>query len=383
MPTNDFLQFCPTDTGTNLLTEADYTASADRTSGNKPGIASAKLNNRALRQANYVTSQVAQFVSDSSATDVLDDATPTKLLAQINSVLKPLPPTVTSYLSGSGTHGLTYYFFIVSGNATAAATYTNNAVTFTVKATVAAGVQVAMSGAGTPLASGTLTKTGGTGDATLTFYAVRAPLFLNVKMVGAGGGGGGSGTAAGTNGGTGGNSTFGTTLLVANGGVGGVAIAGVPGTGGTASLGSGPLGIALAGSNAAAGLLTTNANVSGIGGSGGPSALGGAGYGGGSGQAGGAGVTNSGAGGGGGGGSGAVSGGSGGGSGGYVEASISSPAVSYAYAVGAAGAAGTAGTSGTVGAAGGASALPATPTKYLKVVDSAGTTLVIPAYAAS
>lgn len=36
----------------------------------------------------------------------------------------------------------------------------------------------------------------------------------------------------------------------------------------------------------------------------------------------------------------------------------------------------------TVGAAGAASALPATPTKYLKVVDSAGTTLVIPAYAA-
>lgn len=37
----------------------------------------------------------------------------------------------------------------------------------------------------------------------------------------------------------------------------------------------------------------------------------------------------------------------------------------------------------TVGAAGGASALPATPTKYLKVIDSAGTTLVIPAYAAA
>jgi hypothetical protein len=37
----------------------------------------------------------------------------------------------------------------------------------------------------------------------------------------------------------------------------------------------------------------------------------------------------------------------------------------------------------TVGAAGGASALPATPTKYMKIQDSAGTTLVIPAYAAS
>ena len=37
----------------------------------------------------------------------------------------------------------------------------------------------------------------------------------------------------------------------------------------------------------------------------------------------------------------------------------------------------------TVGAAGGASALPATPTRYFKVKDDAGTTLVIPAYAAS
>jgi len=37
----------------------------------------------------------------------------------------------------------------------------------------------------------------------------------------------------------------------------------------------------------------------------------------------------------------------------------------------------------TVGAAGGASALPATPTKYLKIKDSGGTTLVVPAYAAA
>lgn len=37
----------------------------------------------------------------------------------------------------------------------------------------------------------------------------------------------------------------------------------------------------------------------------------------------------------------------------------------------------------TVGAAGAASALPATPTKYLKVFDSAGTALVVPAYTAS
>lgn len=37
----------------------------------------------------------------------------------------------------------------------------------------------------------------------------------------------------------------------------------------------------------------------------------------------------------------------------------------------------------TVGAAGGASAPPATPTKWIKIVDSAGTELVVPAYAAA
>ena len=37
----------------------------------------------------------------------------------------------------------------------------------------------------------------------------------------------------------------------------------------------------------------------------------------------------------------------------------------------------------TVGAAGGGSALPATPTKYLKVKDEAGTTFVVPCYAAA
>jgi hypothetical protein len=37
----------------------------------------------------------------------------------------------------------------------------------------------------------------------------------------------------------------------------------------------------------------------------------------------------------------------------------------------------------TVGAAGAAASLPAKPTKFLKVVDEAGTTLVVPAYAAA
>jgi hypothetical protein len=46
-----------------------------------------------------------------------------------------------------------------------------------------------MSGSGAPASSGTLTKATGTGDATLTFSQAIAPLYLHVKMVGAGGSG--------------------------------------------------------------------------------------------------------------------------------------------------------------------------------------------------
>ncbi len=64
-----------------------------------------------------------------------------------------------------------YTFTISSGSATIAATYTNNGITYTVNKTVASGVTVIMQGSGNPQASGTLTKSGGTGDATLTFSA--------------------------------------------------------------------------------------------------------------------------------------------------------------------------------------------------------------------
>lgn len=62
-----------------------------------------------------------------------------------------------------------YTFTISAGNATIGATYTNNGNTYTVAKTVAAGSTVVMTGPAAPAASGTLTKTTGTGDATLTF----------------------------------------------------------------------------------------------------------------------------------------------------------------------------------------------------------------------
>lgn len=350
---NDFLPFCPTDSGTNLLTEAEYLAAAGRTAGNQPGVASSKLNNKALRQATYIASQLAQLISNRSNTDVLDDATPTKLLAQMYANFSIHYPVLTKYASGSGTHALTYIFFVGSGSATTGATYTNNSVTFTVVNTVASGVAIRMTGASVPLTNGVLTKTGGTGDTTLNFYAFKTALYMKLRLVGGGGGGGQSGVAAtGTAGGTGGDTTFGS--FTGQGGSGGSS--GAAGAAGGGTSGS-PLFGLTGGRGQGSSRQATSPTGYVMGGHGGSGPFGGPGGGGGYDAAGLAAVTNSGGGGGGGGGNDGTATniftGSGGGSGGYLETDITLPSGTYAYGVGAAGSAGSAGTSGFAGGAGG------------------------------
>lgn len=194
-----------------------------------------------------------------------------------------------------------------------------------------------------------------TGSGTYTLpTSPRSPLYIRVRMVGGGGGGGSSGTGSTNSGTAGGNSTFGTTLLVANGGSGGTAGSGTPGAGGSASLGTGPIGLAYTGAAGQGAGVANGAADSVPGGMGGVSGFGGAGIGATNNTAGGAAVTNSGSGGGGGASqnnsSSAASGaGTGGGAGGYVDALIYSPSATYAYAVGAAGAGGAAGTLGRAG----------------------------------
>lgn len=214
MPQNDFLPFCPTDTGTNLLSESAYLAASGRVSGNVPGIASSPLNNKALRQSTYVASQVAQYLSNRLGLDVLDNNTPAQLLAQFTATLKPYDANITIINSGSGTFNLTYIFQIVSGSATAAAVYTNNTQTFTVVSTVSGATEIKMTGTGSPSVSGVLTKTSGTGDATLTFYAVRKPFALSIIACGGGGGGGGAATAAASAGAGSGGSAGGTFIAL-------------------------------------------------------------------------------------------------------------------------------------------------------------------------
>lgn len=262
-------------------------------------------------------------------------------------------PTTQIFTSSSGTYNKNYTFVITSGSATAGATYTNNSITFTVYATVASATKVVLNGSGAPLTSGTLTKTGGTGDSTLTFSQVLAPLYLHVKLVGAGGGGAGSGISGAGSGGTGGNTTFGSSLLTGNGGVGG-STGGDPGAGGTASVASPAITIlAQTGGRGGAATFVTSAGL--------PGAFGGsAAYfvgGGGAISTGSVGITgtaNSGGGGGGAGNSAGFATGSGGAAGGFVEAIIPSPSATYAWAVGAGGSGGAPGTSGFTGGSGAA-----------------------------
>lgn len=182
-----------------------------------------------------------------------------------------------------------------------------------------------------------------TGSGTYTTpTSPRGPLYLMVTAVGPGGGGAATITNAGSNGSA--ATTFGTAS--AGAGSGGV-VGGAGGAGGavTAGFTSAKAVVGSAGNPASS---TTTA-----GGSGGASILSGAGAGGAVGAAGSSAATGSGSGGGG------AIGSGGGGAGGFVEATVTSPAVSYSYVVGTGGNGGTAGThAGGNGAAG-----------YIRVVE--------------
>lgn len=367
VPTNDFLPFA-TGGSANVESQASYAVDTLRTNGNQPGVAVSAFNNKAIRQAAWIASVLAQFIANSSGLDVLDDANETNLLnamalAWPNSTL----PTVT-YLTVTGaTAG--YLFTCSTANATVGAVYANNGHNYTVLSTLASGTLFFCSGASAPLSSGTLTKQSGTGDSTITFSAIQALAtyttpanckYLKVKMAGAGGGGGGAGTSlSGGAGGNGAPSLFGSNLLLCFGGKGAPAYGSVVGTGGSATVNSPALQMLVLAGGTASYVSGLNSDGNVAGGMGGTNPLGGAG---GSGQpqvnatvaAGQPAAANTGAGGGGASPeSGSQSAGGGGAAGGYIEALIPSPASTYYYAVGAGGTGGTAGTSGGVGGAGG------------------------------
>lgn len=348
----DFLPFCGTTSGTNLPAQSDYITNTNRTQGNQPGIASSKYSNKPLRQATAITSQLAQFISNSNGgVDVIDQDDMSNVLSLITGSLLRIAPVFTPLTSGTGTFFLRYIFFLESANATAGATYSNNGQTFTVVNTISAGSQIVMTATGNPTANGVLTLVTGTGDSTINFFMYRKPVALEVKLLGGGSGGGGSGTSGYGSGQNGGDSTFGT--LTASGAVGGTV--GTGAVGGLFTIGSGW--------DSGQGFYGSDGGGSNDIGTGSPLLGGGVG---GAGPFGGNGVSgydaasaakdNSGAGGAGGAaGSAGVGTGPGGSSGGYIiaYASGSNLLSSYPYGIGAGGPGGTPGASGTPGTTGG------------------------------
>lgn len=116
---NNFLPFCPTDTGTNLLTQSEYALASDRTNGNQPGVASSKLNNKAIRQATFVTSQLAQWISNVLGADTLDNGDAAAFLAQIYSSFAPnASPSIKnlSFTTSVGSSALTIALKTQSGS---------------------------------------------------------------------------------------------------------------------------------------------------------------------------------------------------------------------------------------------------------------------------
>lgn len=153
-------------------------------------------------------------------------------------LIGPIVQTFTA----SATYNRTYVFIITEPTTPPLtnATYTNNGVTFTVaRDYIAASGVLYARGNNVPASSGVLTKTGGTGDASVTFSSYRAPLYALAECVGPGGGGGGAtgGAAQSAAGGPGGGGSYSNKLI--SGVALGVTETVTVGTGGTAGAAAG------------------------------------------------------------------------------------------------------------------------------------------------
>lgn len=282
-----------------------------------------------------VGSAYQQFFTGTTTQTVVLPVTSTLVLGQKFLITNASSGIVTVESSGANTviaqSGSSSYLYtcVLTSGTTAASWY---AVPYSGGGAVTPTVTVITSGSG-------------------TFTTPSNALYIQVKMVGGGGGGAGNG-GTGQNGSNGGNTTFGTSLLTANGGSGATAGSGASGgSGGTATVAGSA--IALTVVSGGTGSSSNNLSSSLAAGMGGSNPFGGAGAGGGGGGvAGGAASANTGGGGGGQGGTGGAITGNGGGAGGYLEAIITSPSSTYSYSVGALGAGYSSGTVGGNGAAG-------------------------------
>ena len=122
MATNNFKAFA-LDPNANVMSQADWEALPALLSGFTAGKASSAQVNKAIRQASFIAAALAQYTSDKTGDDVLDDgdqaAFIAKMAAAFGKDFQPLDATLTA-LAGlaTGANKLPYF----TGNDTAALT---------------------------------------------------------------------------------------------------------------------------------------------------------------------------------------------------------------------------------------------------------------------
>lgn len=80
---SSILPFAGVDTGSNLLTDAEYASDSQRLIGNQPGVARAKLVNKALKQGTLLAAAIAHFIAETRSISLDDTMTHEAIAAQL------------------------------------------------------------------------------------------------------------------------------------------------------------------------------------------------------------------------------------------------------------------------------------------------------------
>lgn len=119
MATNDFKPFA-TGAGANVTAQAEWASLPALFTGFQSGKASSAQVNKAIRQASFISAALAQYVTNKTGQDVLDDGDMAGFIAKLVSGLgkdfQPADATLTN-LSGKSVSGLLSYLGLGEGSA--------------------------------------------------------------------------------------------------------------------------------------------------------------------------------------------------------------------------------------------------------------------------